>query len=132
MRKNPIVHFEISADDPEALQKFYTSLFDWSVETMPDMDYRIVSTVETDERGMPTQPGGINGGITKRGPGQKLQTWLNYVNVDSLDRSLDRAQTLGAKVTTGKSPVPGMGWFAVLTDPQGNVFGMWQTDSNAK
>lgn len=131
MRKNPIVHFEISADDPEALSKFYTSLFDWTIEAMPEMDYHVVSTVETDDRGMPTQAGGINGGISKRSAADTY-SWLNYVNVDSLDRALDRAQTLGAKVKTGKSPVPGMGWFAVLTDPQGNVFGMWQTDPNAK
>jgi len=28
--------------------------------------------------------------------------------------------------------VPGMGWFAMLIDPQGNPFAMWQSDSNAK
>ncbi len=32
----------------------------------------------------------------------------------------------------GKSPVPGMGWFAMLIDPQGNPFALWQTDSSAK
>jgi predicted enzyme related to lactoylglutathione lyase len=29
-------------------------------------------------------------------------------------------------------PVPGMGWFAQLNDPQGNPFGVWQTDMEAK
>ena len=32
MKKNPIVHFEIYADDPEKLGKFYSTLFDWSIE----------------------------------------------------------------------------------------------------
>jgi hypothetical protein len=27
--------------------------------------------------------------------------------------------------------VPGMGWFAQLNDTEGNVFAIWQTDSNA-
>jgi predicted enzyme related to lactoylglutathione lyase len=31
-----------------------------------------------------------------------------------------------------RSPVPGMGWFAMLVDPQGNEFAMWQTDPQAK
>jgi predicted enzyme related to lactoylglutathione lyase len=27
--------------------------------------------------------------------------------------------------------VPGMGWFATCTDPHGNEFGLWQTDTSA-
>jgi predicted enzyme related to lactoylglutathione lyase len=30
-----------------------------------------------------------------------------------------------------KMPVPGMGWFAQLIDPQGNPFALWQTDMSA-
>jgi hypothetical protein len=30
-----------------------------------------------------------------------------------------------------KTAVPNMGWFAMLTDPQGNGFAMWQSDSKA-
>ncbi len=48
MRKNPVVHFEIYADDTEKLAQFYSSLFDWSFEPVPGMDYQIVKTVETD------------------------------------------------------------------------------------
>jgi predicted enzyme related to lactoylglutathione lyase len=28
-------------------------------------------------------------------------------------------------------PVPNMGWFSTCKDPQGNEFGLWQTDSSA-
>ena len=45
---------------------------------------------------------------------------------------VQKAVSLGAKVTKSKSPVPGMGWFAMLTDPQGNAFAMFQQDSQAK
>ena len=31
----------------------------------------------------------------------------------------------------GKTPVPGMGWFAQLTDPEGNVIAVWETDPEA-
>jgi predicted enzyme related to lactoylglutathione lyase len=54
------------------------------------------------------------------------------VNVESVDRSVARAKELGAKVTKPKAAVPGMGWFAMLTDPQGNDFALWQTDATAK
>lgn len=132
MKKNSVAHFEIYADDVDKLQQFYTSMFDWSVQPVPGMDYRLIKTVDTDEKGMPTQTGGINGGIMKRPAGYEGRAWVNYVNVESLEASMDRAQKLGATLMKGKSPVPGMGWFAMLIDPQGNPFALWQSDSNAK
>ncbi len=132
MKKNSVVHFEIYADDPDKLGKFYTSLFDWTIEPVPGMDYGMIKTVETDAKGMPSQGGGINGGILKRPAGYEGHTWINYVNVESLENAMNRAQKLGAKVMKGKTPVPGMGWFAMLTDPQGNPFAMWQSDPKAK
>ncbi|MGE5617198.1 MAG: hypothetical protein ACM3X5_09800, partial [Bacillota bacterium] len=62
----------------------------------------------------------------------KPGAWVSYVAVESLDASVAKAQKLGAKVTKPRAPVPGMGWFAMLVDPQGNNFAMWQTDSSAK
>lgn len=130
MRKNPVVHFEIYADDLDALQTFYTGLFDWTVEPVPGMDYRIIRTVESDAEGMPIQPGGIGGGMMKR-PADAPGT-INYVNVESMDTMLEHARSLGATVIKHRTAVPGMGWFAILTDPQGNPFGMWQTDPAAQ
>jgi predicted enzyme related to lactoylglutathione lyase len=132
MKKNGVVHFEIYADDPEKLAQFYKNMFDWAIEPVANMDYLWIKTVETDAKGVPTQTGGINGGMLKRPQGYPGREWINYVNVDSIETSVDRAQKLGAKVMKGKSPVPGMGWFAMLIDPQGNPFAVWQTDSNAK
>ena len=133
MKKNPIVQFEIYADDPEKLGKFYSTLFDWSIEPVPGMDYRMVKTVDTDEKGTPTQTGGgINGGIVKRPDGYNVHAPVNYVNVPSLDNAVKRAQDLGAKITKGRAPVPGMGWFAMFVDPQGNHFAMWEQDASAQ
>ena len=132
MKKNSVVHFEIYADDPDKLQAFYTGLFDWTIERAPGMDYRLIKTVDTDPKGMPTQAGGINGGLMKRPTGYEGKAYVNYVNVESLDASVDRAQKLGAKLMKGRAPVPGMGWFAMLIDPQGNPFALWQSDANAK
>jgi uncharacterized protein len=132
MKKNAVAHFEIYADDPEALGRFYTSLFDWTIEPVPGMDYHWIETVETNEQGMPTQAGGINGGILKRPAGYERGAWINYVNVASLETAIERAEKLGATLMKGKTPVPGMGWFAMLVDPQGNAFAIWQMDKNAK
>jgi predicted enzyme related to lactoylglutathione lyase len=130
--KNSVAHFEIYADDPSTLGQFYKSLFDWNIEPIPGMDYHWIKTVDTDAQGKPTQTGGINGGMMKRPQGYNTRAWINYVNVDSVDTYVDRAQEMGAKVMKPKSAVPGMGWFAMLTDPQGNEFALWQMDPNAK
>jgi len=132
MKENNVVHFEIYANDPSALSRFYSSLFDWKIEQMPHMDYRWVQTVETDASRKPSEPGGINGGMIQRPEGYDGNAWISYVLVKSIEATTDRAQTLGAKLMKGKSAVPGMGWFAMFVDPQGNHFAIWQPDSNAK
>jgi predicted enzyme related to lactoylglutathione lyase len=130
--KNAVSHFEIYADDPNALAKFYSAMFDWKIESPPGMEgYLVVRTVPVDGKGMAAQPGGINGGMLKR-PDKDAPRILNYVNVESVDRGIEKAQTLGAKLKKAKSPVPGMGWFAILSDPQGNPFALWQSDPAAK
>jgi len=138
-----VVHFEIPADQPERAAKFYRELFGWEIskwegsaeerEGMADyrpenFEYWMVRTVPTDASGMPTRPG-VNGGLMRRMfPGQAP---VNYISVDSVDEFVKRAERLGAKILMGKTPVPGMGWFAQFTDPEGNVFAIWETDMNA-
>jgi predicted enzyme related to lactoylglutathione lyase len=127
---NKVVHFEIYGDDVEGLADFYAKVFGWEITRVPAIDYWSVRTTPTDERGMPTEPGGINGGMAKR-PMPGATFWVNYVDVPSVDDAVRKAEALGAKVVRAKTPVPRMGWFALLTDPQQNVFGLWQTDPGA-
>jgi predicted enzyme related to lactoylglutathione lyase len=134
-----IVHFEIPADQPERAAKFYRELFGWDISrfegSTEGMEYRdegfeywMVKTVPTDDQGQPTRPG-VNGGLMRRMfPGQAP---VNYINVSNVDEFVRKAERLGAKVLMGKSPVPGMGWFAQLADTEGNVFAIWETDANA-
>jgi uncharacterized protein len=130
--KNAVTHFEIYADDLNALAKFYSSMFDWKIESPPGMEgYLLVKTTDVDAKGMSTKPGAINGGMLKR-PGQDGPRVINYVNVESVDGAVEKAQGLGAKLKKAKAPVPGMGWYAILADPQGNPFALWQPDAAAK
>lgn len=127
-----IVHFEIPADQPERAVKFYRDLFGWeitrwegSADEREGFEYWTVKTVPTNEEGMPTRPG-VNGGLMRRMmPEQKT---VNYISVEDVDKSVELAKRLGARIMMEKHPVPGMGWFAQLTDPEGNVFAVWQTD----
>jgi uncharacterized protein len=126
-----VVHFEIVGDDPEKLASFYGDLFGWNIQKMPmeGMPYWMVQTVKTNEQGMPLEAGSINGGITqKMSPDQRP---INYVNVESVSDYVLKSQKLGATVLMDKTPIPGMGYFAQVMDPQGNSFGLFQGDSTA-
>ena len=126
-----IVHFEIPADDPERAAKFYRELFGWKIdrwENSNGIEYWMVETVPTNEQGMPVRQG-VNGGMMPRMYPSQQPT--NYISVASVDDAVAKAERLGAKVMMGKTPVPGMGWFAQLTDPEGNVIAVWETDPAA-
>jgi predicted enzyme related to lactoylglutathione lyase len=117
-----VTHFEIYADDPGALASFYRELFGWTIERPPGIDYYRVDTDATGE--------GIGGGLTLR-PIEPPRSWVHYVSVDSVDESIRRSTELGGKVLVKKSAVPKTAWYAVLEDPQGNVFAIWQADRTA-
>lgn len=126
-----IAYFEIYGDNPSKLAGFYEGLFGWKIERAPGPnEYWRVNTVPTDAQGRPTAPG-VNGGLMKR-PSPEVRNWLNYVAVESVDDTVAQAQQAGGTVLKPKSPVPGMGWFAVLFDPEKNVFALWQDDPSAQ
>jgi predicted enzyme related to lactoylglutathione lyase len=116
-----IIHFEIPVENAKRAQRFYTGVFGWKFEGMPGgMEYW----------GVQTEEGGVNGGMMKRvQPGQGI---MNYISVDSVEVGMIKVKEWGGKVLRSKTPVPGMGWFAVCQDTEGNVLGLWQTDPKAK
>jgi predicted enzyme related to lactoylglutathione lyase len=126
-----VVHFEIPASDPDKLSQFYSQLFGWNIQKMEmgGTEYWVTNSVPVGEDFMPTERGAINGGIYKRQDANQMPT--NYVNVESVDQYVNKAHSLGAKVLMGKMPVPQMGWYALLQDPDGNPFGVWQNDTSA-
>ena len=121
MANNRIVHFEIPANQPEALVKFYTELFGWKFQKapIPGPEYWLCDTGSDGP--------GINGAVMQRQNSQ--QPWMNYVDVASIDAAIDRATKLGAKVALPRTPVPGVGAYAAIVDPQGNICGLWEQAS---
>jgi predicted enzyme related to lactoylglutathione lyase len=80
------------------------------------MDYYLCKTGEGE---------GIDGAVMKRQ--NAGQPWMNYIDVESIDAMLEKAQALGAMVALPRTPVPGAGGaIAAVVDPQGNVFDLWE------
>jgi predicted enzyme related to lactoylglutathione lyase len=109
-----IVHFEIPADDMQRAKTFYTNLFGWKFEGVQGMDYMIVDTY------------GLGGGMVKRI--QTNQQIFVQIGVPSVDEYSTKVEKLGGKIIVPKTPIPGMGYFAICTDTENNVFGIVETD----
>ena len=120
-----IVHFDISADDPERAKRFYEELFDWKIELLPGpVAYYLIET--SDLKGKPS----VGGGMAKRDkPEDKI---TNFIGVNSINEYTAKVERLGGKVIEAKWPVPGWGYLAVCLDTENNTFGLWEEDKNAK
>lgn len=115
-----IVHFDISADEPERAKAFYEKLFDWKMEKLPGpMDYYMIATKGIDGAQ------GIGGGMAKRDAGQQPGI-INYIGVLSIDKTLEQVAASGGTVLMPVQPVPGYGLLAICADTEGNMFGVFE------
>jgi predicted enzyme related to lactoylglutathione lyase len=108
-----VAYVELHTKNVDQARGFYGELFGWAFKTvsMPGPRY---DTIEG------PQPGGIMEETAGSG------FWLQYVSVEDVTASAKKAEKLGGKVLTPKTEVPGMGWFAVVADPAGASFALWQ------
>jgi uncharacterized protein len=118
-----VTHFEIYASEPGKLADFYRTLFGWQLEKAPGIDYWRIQTE-------PSHTNSFNGGLTYR-PIPEPRSWVHYVNVESIDEAIEKVQHLGGEVLRPKTAVPKTAWYAIVKDPEGNIFAVWQPDSTA-
>jgi predicted enzyme related to lactoylglutathione lyase len=118
---NPIVHFEIPADDVQRARKFYEEAFGWKITDPWNMNYFLVETRADGEVG-------INGGLMPRqNPGQPF---MNYISVTDIDEACKKVENAGGTVVLPKREIaPGMGWIAAFKDTEGNILGFHQVSA---
>lgn len=124
---NAPAYFEIQADNCTRAVGFYRELFGWKferVEGLPIEYWRI----ETD---------GPRGGLLKRPaktPPREHGTnaYVCSMEVSNFDATARKASGLGAQVALPKFAVPGTCWQGYFLDTEGNTFGIFQPDPNAK
>jgi predicted enzyme related to lactoylglutathione lyase len=119
-----VVHFEVPFDDAERALSFYRDVFDWQIQSLPEMGYNIVSTGPGDDQGMPTEPGYIGGGMLQRQA--PVTAPAITLAVDDIDATLATIEEHGGSTVQGKQPVGDMGFAAYFSDSEGNVVGLWQ------
>jgi len=112
-----LVHFEFPADDSARSKSFWNSLFGWEFEEFQGSGYHMTQT---------PQPGGA---VQGRQEGQSGVTV--YFDTDDVVTASEQVASLGGTVVMPKMPVPGMGYFAICLDTEGNAFGLWESDESA-
>lgn len=120
---NSVVHFEIPVDDMGEAKRFYGDVFGWRLADF-EGGYVLATTTETGDDFRPKEPGAINGGLMARGPDAPAPVVV--ISVASVDEHLEKVTAAGGEIVRPTSEVPGMGFYAYVTDPAGNVVGLWQ------
>jgi uncharacterized protein len=114
---------ELGTTDQNAAKTFYTSLLDWEFNDFPMGPAEVYTMFAFQGR-----PSGA--AYTMRGPELEMHVpphWTLYVEVASADDSAKRAAELGGKVLAGPFDVDTHGRMAVLQDPTGVAFSIWQS-----
>lgn len=125
-----LVHFDIPVEDVPRAVDFYGFVMGWKI-----YKYDTGGAAEGPEYWLvqfdPDDPESGGGGIAKKEMPQ--QAPMNYYDAEGgLDAFNQRVKDRGGTIVIERMPVPTMGYFSVCIDPEGNPFGGWQTDPEAK
>ena len=119
-----IVHFEITAENPERAARFYSEIFGWKIEKYNGpKEYWLITTGPQGEMG-------INGGMYKRIPG--FSNYVNIIDVPSVNDFAKKIIKHGGKQIVPKITIRGIGYSAYFQDTEGNAFGVIEEDKSAK
>jgi uncharacterized protein len=124
---NAPAYFEIQADNLNRAKEFYGGIFGWRfsrADGLPIEYWRI----ETD---------GPRGGLLQRpaaapAPEQGTNAFVCSMEVADFDATAAKILSRGGRVALPKFAVPGVCWQGYFLDTEGNTFGIFQPDPNAK
>jgi predicted enzyme related to lactoylglutathione lyase len=114
---------ELTTSDPAKAEAFYTSLVGWVAKhsapgaPMPYTEFTVAGANGPSIGMMPKLP---------HMPPDMPSFWLPYFQVTRVDDTVTRAGTHGAQVHMAPQDIPGTGRFAVLVDPQGAAFAVYE------
>ncbi len=116
---------DLSTSNTGAAKDFYSSLFGWQIKPGEHDSSGYLHIFNGDT--------GI-GGITPaqmRDP-QAPPHWMLYFLVSDCGAAFEKAKSLGANVIMPTSQIPNVGSMAILKDPQGAVFALFQPSTSSR
>jgi predicted enzyme related to lactoylglutathione lyase len=114
---------EVNVVDAKAGKDFYSKLFSWETEDCPMGEGSVYSVFK--------KGGKATAGLFLLNP-ELLQQgvpphWFSYIGVANIDESAIKAKELGGVVIKGPFDIPAAGRMAVIQDPAGAHFALWQS-----
>ncbi len=113
---------DTSQPDPEAAAGFYSGLFGWEFEDVMPPESAGRYFIGRVRGGDVAAVGSIPEGAPP------MATWNTYVWVDSADEATSKVRDAGGAVMMEPFDVMDAGRMAVLTDPEGAAFCVWQAN----
>jgi len=109
----------LASTDDAAAATFYGRIFGWDWDVMPLMEGMVHRNAHL---------GGLQiAGLDATMPGLDMPTaWTNFVYVADIEKTVATARQLGATIVADVMDVMGEGHMAVVLDPTGAAFGLWQ------
>lgn len=113
---------ELNTRDPETAAAFYGAVLGWKGKTAEtEFPYTELQLDGKSVAGMVD--------ITDRVPADVPAHWLTYFGVESCDEAVATVQELGGGALVGPLDLPGVGRIAVVNDPQGAFFAVFEFPS---
>lgn len=113
---------EVAVTNAERARKFYRDLFGWSVRETSMGDAFAYGMIQSDGR----EIGGMYE-IPREMRAQGVPPhWMSYVAVKSVDETAAKIPGMGGRILNGPMDVMSAGRMAVLQDPTGAVFSIWE------
>ena len=119
---NPVVHFEMPAENMQRITDFYNDVFGWQSQIMGEEmgNYVVVTTSETDDKGRPKMSGTINGGFYPKHEGKPPFCPSFVIAVDDINETIIKIKKANGKVLGDPVEIPGIGTYISFIDTEGN------------
>jgi len=118
--------FELATTDHEAAKQFYSRMFGWEAADFPMGPTEIYTIFRQNGR----DAAAVYTMRPEQRAGGMPPNWMPYVRVESADDAAKRADALGGRTHMAPFDVAENGRMAVVADPTGAIFSVWQPKSH--
>ena len=116
--RGQVVNVEISVSDTQRARAFWSGLFGWEWQDYSGpTEYHMTRADDTT-------------GVALSNATPETRGTRVYYDVEDIQAGITQVKELGGQANEAM-PVPNMGWFVTCRDPDGNDFGLWQSDESA-
>ena len=117
------VWYDLMTSDPAGAQRYYPQLAGWKTQKFEPSEPGNPYTMWT----VDGEPIGGVGKITNEQAAMGTKpAWLPSVQVNNVNEATQKVTSLGGKVVHGPMPIPNMGSYAIIRDPQGATISLYQ------